>query len=1266
MRFWRKNGDRVLVVGIFQSPGTGRAVVKNLRRARFRRVAVIYASATGRLRVDEQGISAIGGAATAAAVSLALGAFMSWQRGMLTDYQAAGLALLLAAFASAGAVAGWIFFRLLHQHVDPANLARCTSSILPDEVVVMAEVKASETSRVLAILRDVEAEPPVTFAFHSPPPFPFESTARPLGHELPSSQRLAENAARLARAIPVSRAAKPRGPSFLRRLREIEGALEWANASLTMSAEVHHAFTLSAEWLLDNAYLIREQVTDLRESLPQKQYGKLPLIASGPEAGLPQVYHVASEIVAESGGALEPEFIGKFLVAFQATAPLDIGELWALPLMLRLQLLECLRVLAIQVEQQQSQSEEADFWANRLITASRHSSPRLLKMMEELVERFPEPTPHFASELVAHLYDEEAALPLVRGWLERSLRAPLLEVMQQEHRRQAVQQTALADVINSCRLIAQIAWPEFFESTSWAESELGADPAGVYARQDFETRDRCRSAVEEIARWSKRSEQEIIGQTLALAKTAGDKLARNVGYYLIDAGRLALERATGTRLPLAEWSRRWLRRHAAGVYFVGILVLAAVMVAAPLLLVVGSVPGITLLLLGLLLLLPASDVAVLGVNYFVTSLLLPQVLPKMSFKREGIPDDCRTLVVVPTLLTTANAIQRELDRLEIRYLGNTDANLRFGLLTDFADAPRQSMPEDTEYIDIVARGIEELNRRYGAGRFFLFHRGRSWSESEQRWIGWERKRGKLEQLNRFLRGESAPELEGFLCAGDRAQLEGIRFVITLDADTQLLRDTARRMIETLAHPLNQARLSPDSRRVVRGYTIIQPSVSASLPSATATWFSRIFADPRGIDPYTHAVSDVYQDLVGEGSYHGKGIYELQTFHRLLSGRFPTAHLLSHDLLEGSYVRVGLATDIELLDVFPSSYIAWWNRQHRWIRGDWQIIDWLKLRVPVGDGRVEPNPLSAFARWKIFDNLRRCLVPPATVGLLLAGWLLTPAPMLWSGIIAGLMLWSVLNSLLALLFHPPPPGTRFWREPRDRLLRSVFAIIFLPDYAGMALDAIIRVAYRRISSHRLLLEWETAQDADRRAKNQQRQFVLTRLWIPTACVLLFGVTVWEGTSAMIAAAPFLLLWALFPVAVITINRPARSWRGGTLTADDRRFLRIAARRTWRYFDDFVGPQTSWLPPDNVQERPMREVFMRTSPTNIGLSLLATVAANDFGYITIEELVARNLGTLETLSRLQRFEGHLFNWYDLKTLEPLHPRYVSTVDSGNLLT
>ena len=412
MRFWPKKGNRVLVVGIFQSVGVGRAVLQNLHRARFRRAAAIYASAKGRQRVEEHGISAIGGSAAALILSVVLGAFIFWARGMLGDNRPAGVALPLAAFAFGGAITGWILVQLLREHVDSASFARFTNTILPNETVVLAEVEASESSRVLAILRGVEAEAPVTFGFYPPPPFSIESTARPPSHELPSSQRLVEKAASLARAIAVSRAAKPRGPSFLHRLLEIEDALEWANMSLTMSAEAHHAFTLSAEWLLDNAYLVREQVADLRKSLPQKYYGKLPLIASGPGAGLPRVYQVAAEMVTETDGALEPEIIRRFLSAFQAITPLDIGELWALPLMLRLQLLECLRTLAIQVDQQQRESEEADFWANRLITAVRHSSPRLLKIMEELVERYPEPTPHFASELVAHLYDDEGALPV--------------------------------------------------------------------------------------------------------------------------------------------------------------------------------------------------------------------------------------------------------------------------------------------------------------------------------------------------------------------------------------------------------------------------------------------------------------------------------------------------------------------------------------------------------------------------------------------------------------------------------------------------------------------------------------------------------------------------------------------------------------------------------------------------------------------------------------------------------------------------------------
>jgi len=1250
-----------MVIGFFQSQETGDTALKNLRRDGFRRSAAVHCSGNGEVRVDEHGISARLGAIASALIGLLLGIVVLQMRGALTH---SGALLGVAAFALGGAGVGWGVFRWLDSRVDAAKVARFKRWIVRNETVVMAEVRAEETARVVANLRAVQGEPPVTFAFHAPSAFDFEPETTLLRNEAPSSQRLAEKAVRLAQSFTAVPGGKSRGPSLLHRLRETGRILNWADASLSMSAEVHHAFALSAEWLLDNAYLIQAQIAEIRRSLPKEYYDQLAVVASGPQEGLPRVYRIATEIVAESDGALDVETIRTFLIAFQSVTPLAIGELWAVPLMLRLRLVECARTLALEVEQLQRESEDADFWANRLITGARRSPERLVELMAELVRRHPEPSAHFASELVAHLYDEEAALPMVSIWLDRSLGSPMIDVVQQEHRRQVVQQTSLSNVITSCRRLTQIQWQELFEAVSRVDGEFAKDPAAIYPHVDFETRNLYRDAVEKIALWSKTPELEVVGHALALAGAATDEIARHVGYYLIDDGRRSLEERAGCHVPFAERARCWLRRHSSGIYFGSLGAVTAALMAAPLAFTAASGAGAKMLtLLGFLLVLPASEMAAQIVNYLVTRLLPPRALPKMSFKKDGIPDECRTLVVVPMMLTMPEAIRNELERLDIRFLGNTDPNLRFALLSDFADAPRQHMPEDAEYLEIIVRGIEELNSRHGAGRFFLFHRKREWSESEQRWMGWERKRGKLEQLNRFLMGESAPELDELLCTGDRAQLEEIRFVITLDADTQLLRDTARRMVETLAHPLNQAQLSPDGRTVLRGYTIIQPGVSATLPSARATWFSRISADPRGIDPYTHAVSDVYQDLTGEGSYHGKGIYDLRAFHRVLSGRFPEAHLLSHDLIEGVHARVGLASDIELLDVFPASYISWWNRQHRWIRGDWQIIDWLLPRVPAGDGGKSPNPLTAFSRWKIFDNLRRSLVPVATVVLLVVGWLCSPVPALWSLIIAGLLLWPVFGSVLALVLHPPPPGTRFWREPRDCLLRSLLGAIFVVDYAAMAAGAITRVAYRRLRSHRLLLEWETAQDAHRRAKNQAQQFIRERLWMPAASAVLFVSTWLSGSAA--AAWPFLFLWTIYPAALLLLDLRAISIRGGVLTPADRRMLRGTARRTWRYFDDFVGPQTNWLPPDNVQETPIREIFMRTSPTNIGLWMLSTVAASDFGYITFDDVAARNLATLETLDKLERFEGHLLNWYDIGTLEPLHPRYVSTVDSGNLL-
>ena len=1205
MKFQRTTSNCALVAGFFQNPESALTTLRELRRQGFRRSAAVSCSDSGEITVP---------------------------RG--------------SAF-----------------RVSDDVIVRFKRWVLRNETVVLVETAPQRTGRVLALLREDKGEPPAVYVFQPERAFDSEPESRLIRHEPPNSERMVRQATQLAQSLSIAKGERSTCTLLLRRLGESERILQWADLSLSMSAEAHQSAALSAEWLLDNAYLIRAQVENIRRNLPQAYCNELPAIAAGPQAGLPRIYRVASEMVAGADAVLDAATIRDFLDGFQTVSALNIGELWALPSMLRLRLVECLRMLAIQVERAQRQSEQADFWANRLISVLRSAPTQLAQMMAELVREYPEPTPYFASELAAHLYDEEAALPMVSDWLERALGAPLYEVIQEEERRRAVEQTALANAITSCRRLTQIEWRGLVESVSRAHAELSQDPAEIYPYMDFETRNGYRGAVEQIAKGSDQPELEVIAQLMELAQERRDEVERHVGYYLVDEGRAGLEKKLGCRVPLAERFRRALRHHAAAVYIGGIGALTLALTAVVLAMAHAGGTGAGWLIgFGLLLAFPASELALQMVNYGVTRCLPPDTLPKMSFKKEGIPKECRTLVVVPMLLTTPDAIRNEVERLEIRYLGNSDPQICFALLSDFADAPRQHMPEDAEYLEIVAQGIEELNRRHGAGRFFLFHRQRVWNESEKCWMGWERKRGKLEQLNRYLMGETAPEITDLLFMGDRDLLNGIRYIITLDADTQLLRDSARRLVETLSHPLNQARFSPDGRTVVRGYTIIQPRVSTTLPSAIATWFSRIFADPCGLDPYSHAVSDVYQDLTGEGCYHGKGIYDLHAFHRVLSRRFPQSHLLSHDLIEGVHGRVGLASDIELLDVFPSSYITWGGRQHRWIRGDWQIIDWLKRKVPIEDGGMVRNPLSAMSRWKIFDNLRRSLVPAATVAMLVVGWVFTPTPGLWSVVGGVFLLWPALSQLIVQAASGALPGQDF----SNVLLRCLVWTAFLPDQALMALDAILRVIYRRHISRQLLLEWETAHDAHRRRNGRQRKFLLGMTWIPVCSVILLGLAgIFLPPGTFGAMVPFALLWAFSPLLVPLIDLPVPSLHERILTPEDRRNLRHTARLTWRYFDDFVGPQTHWLPPDNYQETHKKEVFMRTSPTNIGLWLLAGLTARDFGYLSVDEMLRRHLATLETLGKLERFEGHLLNWYDIGDLSSLKPRYVSTVDSGNLL-
>ncbi|TAN48946.1 MAG: cyclic beta 1-2 glucan synthetase, partial [Rhodospirillales bacterium] len=686
--------------------------------------------------------------------------------------------------------------------------------------------------------------------------------------------------------------------------------------------------------------------------------------------------------------------------------------------------------------------------------------------------------------------------------------------------------------------------------------------------------------------------------------------------------------------------------------------------------------------LSALLLLAFSQLAVSLVNWLATLLVTPHPLPRMDFSK-GIPPECRTLVVIPSMLTGAETIENLIEALEVRFLANRGDNLHFALLTDLQDAGQETLPEDEPLVQLAQARIGELNRKYAvnesgskAAHFFLFHRPRRWNAQERIWMGYERKRGKLADLNALLRG-AAPDSDFSLVAGDLPALSGVKFVITLDTDTELPRDAAQQFVGAMAHPLNRPYYDCQKRRVTQGYGILQPRISASLPGASRSRYARLYAGETGIDPYTRAVSDVYQDLFAEGSFIGKGIYDVDAFEQAFAGRFPENCILSHDLLEGCYVRSGLLSDVQLYEDYPARYGADVSRRHRWIRGDWQLAEWLLRHVPGGESVDAParqiNPLSLLSQWKLFDNLRRSLIPAGLTLLLVLGWTVLPPAWLWTPTALGIM---VLPSICTL-------GLELFRKPGEMLLRQHLAVVArsasrharliclelscLPYEAYYSLDAIARTSWRKLISGKKLLEWNPSSEVDRVQSRQGQNGLMSSLrsmWIAPTIAAALGIYLASAEPAMLLlAGPVLLLWFASPAITWWISQPLVR-RRAVLTQKQTIFLRGIARRTWTYFDKFVGPEDHWLPPDNYQEYRVAAVAHRTSPTNIGLALLANLTAYDFGYISARQLVQRTAKTLATMERLERHLGHFYNWYDTETLQPLPPLYVSTVDSGNL--
>ncbi|MEO7743548.1 MAG: glucoamylase family protein [Usitatibacter sp.] len=1104
--------------------------------------------------------------------------------------------------------------------------------------------------------------------------------APPLRSELFSAEQMERHGKELA---ATHRLASGRNSHLLlTRLAQNERRLAEVSALLAEAVAGNRRITPGAEWLLDNFHLVEEQIRTAKRHLPKAYSRELPRLSQGASAGLPRVYDIASEAISHGDGRVDAESLARFVAAYQSVTPLRMGELWAIPIMLRLALIENLRRVGSLIAAASIDRGRADAWAEQMIDVAGRDPQSLILVIADMARSQPPMVSPFVAELARKLQGQGSALALPLTWIEQRLSGAGLSIdqlVQAESQVQAAVQVSIGNTIGSLRFLGLMDWREFVESLSVAERILREDPAGVYGRMDFGTRDRYRHAVEEIARGAKIAESEVAASAIAFARegaaAGGDSRAAHVGFYLVDRGRERLEDAAGLRRSALHAMCRAGGRMRVPAYLgaIGLMTIAAT--AAMVLSVRGSWANHgVMVFLGVLLVLATSQMATGMANWAATLLMAPRRLPRMDFS-DGISTTARTLVIVPAMLTGAREIEDLAEALEVRFLANRDEHLHFGLLTDFRDAEHETMAGDEALVAVAREAIERLNAKHGAqDAFFLFHRPRCWNAAEGSWMGEERKRGKLADLNGLLRGAGAGRFAQVV--GETAQLGNVKYVVTLDVDTQLPRDSARQFAAVMAHPLNHPRFGGASGLVVEGYGIVQPRVGIGMRGASRSWYSRLHGADSGIDPYTRAVSDVYQDLSGEGSFIGKGIYDVDAFERAIADRFPGNRILSHDLLEGCYARSGLLTDVPLCEETPSSYAADASRRHRWIRGDWQLAGWLLRSVPAPEGRRLANPLSVLSQWKLLDNLRRSLVPVVFTLLLLLGWTVLASPWTWTlAVVAILALPAASAWLLDALRKPSPMMLR--QHVQATLAAGgrhgaqlALAIAFLPFEASANLDAIARTAWRMLVTRRRLLEWNpsAAFDGDgaveAAAGRSPLAASLEAMWIAPA--LAAGTALLLAMSfpaALPIAAPILALWLASPAIAWWVSRPLAR-REARLTEDQHTFLRHLARRTWGYFDAFVGPEDHWLPPDNFQEHPTAVIAHRTSPTNMGFALLANLAAYDFGYIPAGALLRRSADALATMSTLRRHQGHFYNWYDTQSLEPLKPLYVSSVDSGNL--
>jgi cyclic beta-1,2-glucan synthetase len=995
---------------------------------------------------------------------------------------------------------------------------------------------------------------------------------------------------------------KPRPISLLVALPKVPKWLDNAKKSFN-TADVNTSKV--AEWVFDNSYVLERTLQKIKIDMPADYYNLLPCIQSSTGNDyLPRAYHIACGLLAAGGIQVAMPILVNFIQAYQKESPLDISELWALPTLLRLACIEL--------------------------------------VMTSVVSIVP-----------------DINLPYKSSDVCQSTITTIDEI------------DCLGRALHCLSVIETIPWRAFFEQVSVVEKELQSDPAGIYANLDFESRNRYCKTVEELARATAYNEKSIALIAIELAKASDPDNERqsHVGYWLVDDGQYELEKQLNCTISRLQRGKRFLQKHVVFTYLFLLTTFIAATESVALYYLYINEASIAQLIVGsLLALIPASMLAVSTLHWSLTRLIPPRVLNKLDFDKK-INTYFSTAIVIPTLLGGIEEIDSLLLRIERHYLSNNDPALHFVLLTDYLDALAATDHNDGELLGHVRDGIKRLNDKYrdsGRTPFHLLHRDRKYNPSERCWMGWERKRGKLEEFNHFLCDEQCTAFT--IQEGDSSALRNIRFVITLDSDTQLSRGMAARLIGTLAHPLNRAVFDKKTGKIIAGYSIIQPRIEIAPTRADSTFFSKLASGDRVIDIYSQAVSNVYQDLFGSGIFVGKGIYDVSAFRRCLGDCIPENTVLSHDLFEGIKGRVALASDIVLYEDFPTHYLSFVRRLHRWIRGDWQLIPWLRRRVKQSDNRYHRNDIDLIERWKIVDNIRRSLLPIALLLWLIAGWIWLPGePLVWTALaivspvghnvghfilgITRTFRWKNLDSLFS--------------KALSNMGRWLLLIVFLPHEALVALDAIIRTLLRLTITRQNMLQWVTAAHTEKYLNNRESSKYFWQEMAPGVLLtcLIAIVVFYMNEAALPIAAPLLILWFLSPEIARVISKPLPKVTE-QLEDDDVVFLRRLARRTWLFFETFVGPADHWLPPDNYQEDPHGVISHRTSPTNIGMMFLSNLTAWDFGYLGPTEFTSRVLASMDSLEKLEHYRGHIFNWYNTQTLEILSPRYVSTVDSGNL--